>query len=118
MVLLASALGGCDLGGGDAAPTTSTRAVGATTPTGAQLSLEPLTPAVARQAVLIHLRGDERREPESINCETPDRLGRVRCQLDYEDWCDLLDVVPRDGGAVTVRQPELAVCVQYAIEND
>ena len=30
----------------------------------------------------------------------------------------MLDVLPRANGAVTVRQPELAVCVQHSIEAD
>jgi hypothetical protein len=118
VVLLAGMLAGCDVGDGEeATPTTSTRPAEASPSTETRPSLGPLTPAVARQAVLIHLRGEERREPESINCEEPDRLGGVRCQLDYENWCDMLDVLPRANGAVTVRQPELAVCVQYSIET-
>jgi hypothetical protein len=117
IVLLAGVLGGCDVGDGDeAAPAASAVPADATTSTESRPSLPPLTPAAARQAVLIHVRGRERRQPESVSCEEPDRLGRVRCQLDYEDWCDMLDVSPRADGSLVVRQPELAVCVQYAFE--
>jgi hypothetical protein len=110
VLLLAGAVAGCDLGDREeTAPTTSTRAAAMSRATEGTYDLGPLTPAVARQAVLIELRGRE--APARIACQAMEGSDGMSCQLEYAKRCDQFDVIPNEDGTVSVRQPQLAVCV-------
>jgi hypothetical protein len=112
VLLLAGALAGCDLGDAEQAqPTTSEARVEAPgTSTEKRVVLGPLTPNVARRAVLLHLRDEGSEKPELLQC-LADTPGRVTCQFNYGSSCDTVVNVTEDDGMVNVRETNLAVCV-------